>query len=357
MAGRGDPPEGVPEAFSGGDDEYRSVVFDESFVRAARIQEFSATERMRSDARAVRRRRGFLRGSVSRQAFALLLLIALAFGTAVYMGIRHPYRDSRRGNPTEVAMTLIPLAPARSASAGGRTVQELLGKSPAAAYRVGKAGIPLPHVRRTDHFSVSQVFQAVAVAKEYLIASSLDPEVVLGRQTRAVRRLLTPGQQAQFDRSVDRPAADGRHEATGWMVRFDPAKVALADQHIRVDGTIQVTETAANELQVTTDHTFVYALQPVVTGAESQHRHPRPQPMLFTVRRELHMRFDRTALRQSEVTLLASAAEAGPQACTADQTEYFQPLFPGTDPAPAAGTTDPFDRHTPVVATCGRLAG
>ena len=38
---------GHPRALpGGGEDEYRSVVFDESFVRAARLQEFSAQERM-----------------------------------------------------------------------------------------------------------------------------------------------------------------------------------------------------------------------------------------------------------------------------------------------------------------------
>ena len=69
MAGRGDPPEGTPEgAPGGGEDEYRSVVFDESFVRAARLQEFSAQERMADHARAVRSRPPAARAGASRQA-------------------------------------------------------------------------------------------------------------------------------------------------------------------------------------------------------------------------------------------------------------------------------------------------
>ena len=47
------PPRVLPR---GGEDEYRSVVFDESFVRAARLQEFSAQERIADHAPAVRRR-------------------------------------------------------------------------------------------------------------------------------------------------------------------------------------------------------------------------------------------------------------------------------------------------------------
>ena len=95
MGGPGDPPEGTPEgAPGGGDDEYRSVVFDESFVRAARLQEYSARERMADHAPAVRRRPPLYRG-LSRQALILLLLIAVAFGTAIYLGVRHPYQPPK----------------------------------------------------------------------------------------------------------------------------------------------------------------------------------------------------------------------------------------------------------------------
>lgn len=359
MAGRGDPPEDAPEGAPGGDDEYRSVVFDESFVRAARIQELSATERMRSDARAVRRRRGWPRGSVSRQAFALLLLIALAFGTAVYLGIRHPYRDQQENTATPLDITLIPLAPSDKPPATAPSAEKLFDSGPSADYQVGSDGVVLPTVRRTDHFSVSQVLQALESAKAYVIASSLNPDVVFNDQTHPVRRLLNPAQQAQFDRSVDRPAADGRHEATGWMVRFDPGKVALADPRIRVDGTISVTETNDDELRVVTDHTFVYALQPVITGPSAGKR-KKAAPMLFTVRRELQMSFDRSALEASQVTLVASAAEAGPQSCTTDDTAFFQPRFPATagndDPATSGGT-NPYNHNKPVTATCGRLTG
>src|SRR3954469_22104661 len=97
MSGPGDPPEGTPEGASGGgEDEYRSVVFDESFVRAARIQEFSAREREDDAAHPVRVRHVLPRG-LARQAVALILLIVLAFGFAIYMGVRHPYKARDAG--------------------------------------------------------------------------------------------------------------------------------------------------------------------------------------------------------------------------------------------------------------------
>jgi hypothetical protein len=120
MGGPGNPPEGTPEgAPGGGEDEYRSVVFDESFVRAARIQEFSAHERLSDHAPAVRRRPAARRG-LSRQVLILVLLVALAFGTAIYMGIRHPY-DTPAAKPTEpLRMTVIPLSPQSAARSSPR---------------------------------------------------------------------------------------------------------------------------------------------------------------------------------------------------------------------------------------------
>lgn len=112
MADRGDPPEGPSEnSASGSEDEYRSLVFDESFVRAARLQEFSAQERMGEHARAVRSLPGRAVRNGSRAALALVVLIALAFGTAVFMGFRHPYQNpvTRRAEP--LRMTVVPLAP------------------------------------------------------------------------------------------------------------------------------------------------------------------------------------------------------------------------------------------------------
>ncbi|MBW5421413.1 hypothetical protein GKQ77_07505 [Streptomyces sp. BG9H] len=347
MGGPGDPPAGTPEgAPSGGDDEYRSVVFDESFVRAARLQEFSAQERMGDHARAVRRRPALHRG-LSRQALLLVVLIALAFGTAIYMGIRHPYQNPSAKRPEPLRMTVIPLAP-QGRVPGAARVADLYAHSPAAQFRVGAAGINLPAARRTRHFSDSQVTSALTTAKDYLVESSLDPDTLTGGSTRSVRLLLDPEQLAQFDRSFARPAADGWHAPTGWLVRFDPTTTTLADRRVRVEGTLRVVEVDKNTLEVTSDHTFAYALRRAGKG--------EARASLFTVRRELHFRFDRDDLRMHRAELLASGTRAGPLTCAADSANHLRPLLagqrakaggpPGTDPYATGGAT----------ALCGSLA-
>ncbi|MER7575260.1 hypothetical protein ACFVP3_07020 [Streptomyces sp. NPDC057806] len=349
MGGPGDPPEGTPEGGpAGGEEEYRSVVFDESFVRAARLQEFSAQERIDDHAPAVRRRPPMRRG-LSRQALILVMLIAVAFGTAIYMGVRHPYPDGAEPGPVEpLRMTVIPLAP-QGEVPGSTDTETLFARSPAAQYRIGAEGVPLPASRPTAHFSDGQVVNALTIAKDYIVRSALYPEVVVGEQVRPVRVLLDPDQLDQFDQSFDHPTADGRHAPTGWMVRFDPDRVELADRKIRVQGTLAAAESDASTLEVTADHTFVYALRPAGAGADAE-------ASLFTVRRELHFRFDRDDLRMRQTQLIVSYVQAGPLSCADDSANRLRPLLAGqTAKEGGPAGTDPYATGN-ATALCGSLA-
>ncbi|MEU1510587.1 hypothetical protein ABZ490_00245 [Streptomyces sp. NPDC005811] len=347
MSGPGDPPEGTPEgAPGGGEDEYRSVVFDESFVRAARLQEYSALERMADHAPAVRRRPPLHRG-LSRQALILVLLIAVAFGTAIYMGVRNPYQSSATRRAVDpLRMTVVPLAP-QGPVPGTADTGSLFAHSPAAQFRVGAEGIPLPAARRTAHFSDSQVVTALTTAKEYLVRSSLYPEVLTGQEVQPVRGLIDAEQLDQFDEGFSRPAADGRHAPTGWLVRFDPARVELADRKVRVQGTLTVTETDSATLEVTAEHTFVYALRPA--GADA-----KAPASLFTVRRELLFRFDREDLRTRQTQIVSATVQAGPLSCAEDSANRLRPLLAGQTAAGRPAGTDPYATGS-AVGLCGTL--
>ncbi|MET7284589.1 hypothetical protein [Streptomyces sp. NPDC005573] len=349
MGGPGDPPEGTPEGGPGGaEDEYRSVVFDESFVRAARLQESSAHERVSDHAPAVRRRPPLRRG-LSRQLLILVLLITVAFGTAIYMGVRHPYGPQPTRRPAEpLRMTMIPLAP-QGKVPGAADAEYLYAHSPAAHFETGAEGIPMPATRSTAHFSESDVRTALLIARNYLVHSSLYPEVLTGRQVRPARALIDGDQLDQFDRSFEHPAADGRHAPTGWMVRFDPSRVALADDRIRVLGTLVAAESDAGTLDITSDSTFVYALRAAGAGAGAQ-------VSLFTVRRAVTFRFDRDDLRIGQTRLVTAYAQAGPLSCADDSAAYLRPLLSGqTARAGGPAGTDPYATDG-ATALCGTLA-
>ncbi|MFD3415460.1 hypothetical protein [Streptomyces cyaneofuscatus] len=351
MTGRSEPPNGPPENPEGGEDEYRSLVFDESFIRSARMQEFSAQERMGEHARAVRTLPEPVppAGHGSRAAIVLVVLIALAFATAVYIGFRNPYPQpvTRRAEPLRT--TVVPLAPRGSVPAG--SPERLYRSAPVSGFRVGAAGINLPSVRRTQNFSDSQITTALAIVKDYLVESSLNPDVLTGQVRRPVEQLLDPDQRGQFERSMSSPADDGLHAATGWLVRFDPDQVELADTQARVQGTLAYAEDGAGTLEVVADHTFTYALRPA-TG-------PRKEDgaSLFTVRRELTFRFDREDLRLHRLELRTAHVQAGPQSCSSGATGTLRPLLAGEradDRGPAA--TDPYAAGRPAAALCGTLA-
>ncbi|MFG2391718.1 hypothetical protein ACGFYF_22825 [Streptomyces lavendulae] len=367
MAVPGDPPGGTPEGIGGGDDElhpdeYRSVVFDEDFVRAARLQEFSARERMGEHARAVRSRSIWsgagprhgngTPGRGARQGMLLVLLIATAFAVAVYMGLRNPYVPPAGGSTEPLSSTVVPLAPT-AAVPGGRPA-DLYADSPAAEYRVGAAGITMPAARRTHHFTESQVVAALSIAKDYLVQSSLDPDVLAGNASRPVRVLLDPGQLAQFDESMASPSGDGRHAITGWLVRFEPHTAVVADSRVRVSGTLAYEESSPEVLEVTSDHTFVYAVRPATgppTAADGA--------SLFTVRRELRMRFDREDLTTGRTELVSAYVMAGPQDCATEPAEGFRPLPAGAGPTTVGPpASDPYASGHPrrTAGLCGVMA-
>lgn len=303
---------------------------------------------MADHAPAVRRRAPMRRG-LSRQALVLVVLIALAFGTAIYMGLRHPYETPAAAPADPLRMTVIPLAP-QAAVPGATDPETLFGSSPAARFRIGAEGITLPATRRTANFSDSQVVAALTTAKDYLVASALDPEVLNGTTVRPPRILLDPQLLDQFDQSFDHPAADGRHAPTGWMVRFDPSRAELADTRIRVRGTLQATESDSDTLEVVADHTYVYALRPA--GADA-----KAAASLFTVRRELHFRFDRDDLRGHRTEVVVSYVQAGPLACAEDAANHLRPLLAGqTAKAGGPAGTDPYATGG-TTALCGSLAG
>ncbi|MGF1428155.1 hypothetical protein [Kitasatospora sp. LaBMicrA B282] len=353
MGDPGEPPEGAPEGGSGSDDEYRSVVFDESFIRAARITELSAEERLGGGARAIRHKLGVGPfSSLPRQALTLLLLIVLAFGAAVYFGVTSPQREPLGTGGSQLTAELTALSPAGGTVPAADPSSPFASLTAAAGYADGSAGFGLPAARAaTAHFSQAQVAAAVDTVRRYLEASSLAPAVLVQGDTTSVRALLAPDEQSQFDAGLTAPTDDQHHSLTGWMVRFDPLRVGLASPTVKVAGSVTVTELNPGTLELVSDHTLVYALRPagaVTNGPVS----------LYTVRRELRFDLGPTDIANGQVHLVDSVEQAGPSACTADQAEYLQPLPVGpTGPLGGLpGAVNPADRAQPAWQSCAVLA-
>lgn len=345
-----EPPEGAPDGGSGNEDEYRSVVFDESFVRAARIQELSARERLGGHySRAVRPRIGMGPfGSLPRQAVALLLLVAMAFAAAVYFGVSSPHRLAAQPTGNQLTVSLVALSPTSPVTAVADPKNPFAGLP--ASYADGSAGLGAPAGSATAHFTKVEVGRALDTAQRFLVASSLAPAGLVQGETSEVRTLITSGEQAQYDQSVGNPRDDQHHAATGWLVRFDPGQVALAADTVKTTGSMKVTEADSGTLEVTTDHTFVYALRPAGTDNSAP-------VSLFSVRRELRFEFDRTDIAAGRTRLVDAVEQAGPTSCGDSMADHLQPILAGVTPTavPSPPAVNPGDHSHPAWQLCGVL--
>ncbi|GAB3111101.1 hypothetical protein GCM10027160_12040 [Streptomyces calidiresistens] len=355
MAGRSEPPEGTPTGFSGEDEEWRSTVFDESFIRAARIEEFSAQRRLEEETSPVRNR--FAPAPESRwgsglpaQGIVLGLIVLTALAVAVLLGTNSPYNGAIE-HTSPPWTVVVPLVPGEEVPGG--TVDELTAEGPVADLGVGAAGLELPEARRTEEFGREQVAQALALAKEYAVAATLTPEVLTGATVLPVRGLLRPEQQRQLDRSL--AGGEEGPVATGWLIRFDPSVAALADPRVRTGGTFTVREVGAGRaLEVSVALVAAYAVRPAEADVDDP-------ASLFMVQRRLRMEFTERDLRERRVVLVGSQVAAGPADCAVDPSRELRPLFAGERPsgdAPEGGGTDPFSVLEPSAAggtVCGTL--
>ncbi|MEE1928403.1 hypothetical protein V1J52_09385 [Streptomyces sp. TRM 70351] len=371
MPDRADPPEGVPPG--GGDDEFGTTVFDEAFVRRAPLEECSARERLEDHRHPVRRRPERLRsgspGSLVRHGAVLVALVVLVFAVAVHLGVAGTYPEPPRDSGRAPLATVVPLAPGGPVPGGDPA--RLLARSPAAGFRTGASGVDVPAPLATRDFTRSQVLAALSLAKGYVVASSVDPRVLTGDATGPVRELLVEAQQPHFDRALRQPpgALDAdtppgtQPGASAWLVRFDPGRVALAGEGVRVDGGLEVAQQGRDALEVTADHVLVYPLRAAgnadggAAGDAAGHAASgRGEASLFTVRRLVRFHFDRQALLDQRVRVEHVVVRAGPLPCAADTGDRLRPLLAGEHPGKDGVASDPYAAGPAGARVCGVLA-
>ncbi|MCF2530683.1 SCO2583 family membrane protein [Yinghuangia soli] len=337
MSGRGEPPKGSRGGGPDGEDEFR-VVFDESFVRAAVLHEPSAQERLRTGKgpRRLRRVLGVPAGVF--RVGVLMSSVVLVLAAALYLG-------AQRGATTVHDSVYAPTVLVRVSLAPGPGVAPVLvaagadpfAGTPAAFWSEGRAGILLPVSTSTSHFNGPQVQEALELARDFVTGTQLDPEVWGGTRPWAVALNLEADSYAQLTAALDHPVDDDKHAATGWVTRFDPQQIAVEGTKVRVSAIAAVAETPSGELVVTLDGVFVYAVQAKADAAW----------MRFVVHRAWEFRVDKAGLRNGKIRVRRIATVAAPQACDADSSAFFRPLFTAGTTAPATtwGTVAALDAH------------
>ncbi|WP_146057059.1 hypothetical protein [Streptomyces sp. SM14] len=352
-AGRSDPPGGPAGDPGNGDEEFRATVFDESFVRAAALQEYSAVQRLEQQTSPVRRRTieepppAPRSRMLPRNGLAVAAVMLAAILIAVFLSNGGTQRVANAAREPVPAATLLPLAP--RGPVPGAEAADLYAASPAAGLGTD---LVVPDGGETDGYSHDQVADALLLARRYVAAGTLTPDVLTGDAVAPVRSLLVPSQQRQFDRAT-RPGADAT-AATTFLIRFDSGAVRLADEEPRLEGDFEVSE-ESGRLWVTARHLVAYALAPADDSDAPA--------SLFLVRRVVALSFGTEELTAGQVVLERAETVAGPLDCAGPDTEAppgLLPLLAGEEareaPADVDAGIDLFRLSDEGVRPCGVFA-
>ncbi|MGP3734070.1 hypothetical protein ACTWJ9_12695 [Streptomyces sp. GDS52] len=157
--------------------------------------------------------------------------------------------------PTSAPSKALPVMPTRERPFAG---------SPAVRWESGAEAIRLPEgkAKAVNGVSAASVEAALEGARDFLIASNLDHEVIMGAEPKKALALLDPLMKdylAELRAGLRKPTV--QNDPVWMFTRFDPAEVELVDD-VRVRGrlTVEPVRGTAGRAVVKGDYTFVYAV-------------------------------------------------------------------------------------------------
>ncbi|WP_431034620.1 hypothetical protein ACQYWQ_12920 [Streptomyces sp. P6-2-1] len=214
--------------------------------------------------------------------------------------------------------------------------------SPAARWADGRAGITVPAARATGWMSRKQVADALADTVDFLAASNLDPAVLRGERPREAIDLINPRQKdiQEFLKTAFGRTPTREHNPLRLFSRFDTSLVQPATKVVKTRGRLDFREGTNGALRVTSDVTFVYALERAGGGEVTR----------TIVRRELVVNWDdpsKVITEPGTFSLVSFKSTSTNGGCD-QKNPVFAPTF---DSDRAAGSVegsgpekDPYDR-------------
>ncbi|MGC0421189.1 hypothetical protein [Embleya sp. AB8] len=269
----------------------------------------------------------------------VLLVVALAPGRMVDLIAGE---DTDSPSPAETARpTRIPPAEA----AQRPTMNEPFRGSPAAGWASGAAGITVPKAGAVGWMSAAEVERALALSRDFLVASGLDLGVLRGERPDRAIALINPHQKDVQDllQTAFRTPSE-KDDPLLLFSRFQPSRTHLVGDVVKTRGLLTYREGERGAVQVTADVTFVYP----VTRADAD---GDGEIVRTIVRRELVLSWDnpdKVVTEPGTFSIVSYKYDMTNGGCGAP-TGYFTPPF-GTDRrVDQAGTeVDPYDRNTPI---------
>ncbi|MFP3991847.1 hypothetical protein U9R90_31110 [Streptomyces sp. E11-3] len=237
--------------------------------------------------------------------------------------------------------------PPTEAAAQRPTVEKPFRGSPAARWGDGTGGISLPVARATGWMSKKQVAHALDRTRDFLAASSLDPNVLRGeRPAKAIALINSHQQDVQDYLATAFRAPNRENDPLLLFSRFD-TKVRLVGDVVKSRGRITYREGERGAVEMTTDVTYVYPVVRATAGSDEVAR--------TIVRREVVMSWDdpaKVVIKPGTFSLVSYKSDTTNGGCDTF-TGYFTPEFSAERAAKSPGDgpeVDPYDRSTSMDA-------
>ncbi|WP_371677130.1 hypothetical protein [Streptomyces sp. NBC_01276] len=235
------------------------------------------------------------------------------------------------------------------------TLKDPFRGSPALQWADGAAGIEAPEATEVGGVSRDQVADALAKAKQFLIAANLDPAALRGGRPEAALKLLDPQDEElrkELEVSLDRPTRE--QDPLDLFTRYDPAELKPVGDVVKVRGRMWVEPgEKPGQAEVKADYSFVYPFVKVKGNPEDVARTIVRREITFSVA-------DPAKWRGAPGALRLAAFQPDIANSTCDRYDgYVHPSFfsdpADSGPTPSGAPVDPYDRSKSLAT--GRQEG
>jgi hypothetical protein len=206
----------------------------------------AATEDVRQLLRAERRRR--------RSRWFAGGLIVLAVGAVATLLLRTTFFEPAGGDANRDDHT----APAASTDGAPFDAAAPFASTPAATWPDGAAGIVPPSPEAVGGFSAQKVGEATQRVRDVLVASRLDPRMIVSHDPGGYLDLLAPDARRQLEPLF----GGGQEPRVQSLVSLLAPGTKLLPVAPKVSGSMTVAPGEAGELVVHTNYVFAYAFEP-----------------------------------------------------------------------------------------------
>jgi hypothetical protein len=180
-------------------------------------------------------------------------LVVLAVGAVATLMLRTTLFEPVAGDPSREDST----SPAGSTQGALFDATAPFASTPAASWADGAAGIVPPEPKAVGGFSAQRVAEATQQVRDVLVASRLDPRMLVNHDPAGYLDLLAPDARRQLE-----PLFGGRELEVQSLVSLVASGNTLLPAAPKVSGSMSVAPGEAGELVVHTNYVFAYAFEP-----------------------------------------------------------------------------------------------